>query len=363
MIKHWFSFLLLTFMIYAETPYYLDPTQPLEARVEDLLSRLTLDEKLSLIHADSKFTAAGIDRLGIPVRFLSDGPHGVRQEIGPHSWAPAGRTDDYAGYLPNGTALASTWNPEMALEFGRVLGSEANARGKAVILGPAINIQRTPLCGRNFEYFGEDPYLTAQIVVPYIRGVQEQDVAACVKHFALNNQEVERGSISVEIDERALREIYLPGFQAAVQQGGVYTVMGAYNKLRGGHCCHNDYLLNTILKGEWGFQGLVVSDWSGTHDTREAALYGLDLEMGTDKPYADYFLADPFKELLLGGEIPMSVLDDKARRNLRVMFLTHVFDPNRKKGVLNHPDHAKSARKIADESIVLLKNDGGFLPL
>lgn len=348
--------------LFAETPLYLDASQPVEARVEDLLSRLTLDEKISLIHANSKFTVAGVERLGIPERYLSDGPHGVRQEIGPHSWAPAGRTDDYASYLPNGTALASTWNPEMALEFGRVLGNEANARGKAVILGPAVNIQRTPLCGRNFEYFGEDPYLAAQIAVPYIRGVQEQDVAACIKHFAVNNQEVQRGSISVEVDERALREIYLPAFEAAVKEGGVLTVMGAYNKLRGQHCCHNDYLLNRILKGEWGFQGLVMSDWGGTHDTREAALNGLDLEMGTFKRYNEYYLADPFKALLESGEIPMSVLDDKVRRNLRVMFLTKLFDSDRKKGTLNDPKHAQSALKIAREAIVLLKNDG-ILPL
>jgi beta-glucosidase len=230
------------------------------------------------------------------------------------------------------------------------------------MLGPAVNIHRTPLCGRNFEYFGEDPFLAARLVVPWIRGMQGRKVAACVKHYALNNQEWERGTIDVEVDERALREIYLPAFEAAVKEGEVLTVMGAYNKLRGQHACHNDYLLNQVLKAEWGFKGLVMSDWSGTHDTREAALHGLDLEMGTDRPYAEFFLADPFKKLLENGEVPMSVLDDKARRNLRVMIETGALD-GRPAGALNTKAHQQTAREVAEESIVLLKNDGGLLPL
>jgi beta-glucosidase len=345
-----------------ERPLYLDKARPLDDRVEDLLKRLTVDEKLLLVHADSKFTTAAIPRLGIPQRWLSDGPHGVREDIGPHDWKPAGRTDDFSTWLPVGVALAATWDPDLAKAYGETIGQEALARGKHIMLGPAVNIHRTPLNGRNFEYFGEDPFLAARMVVPWIRGMQAQDVAACVKHFALNNQEWERGTIDVEVDERALREIYLPAFEAAVKEGEVLTVMGAYNKFRGQHACHNEVLLNQVLKGEWGFKGLVMSDWSGTHDTREAALHGLDLEMGTNKPYDEFYLAGPFKKLLDKGEVPVSVLDDKVRRNLRVMFRTGAF-AGRPAGSLNTPAHQATARKVAEEAIVLLKNEGALLPL
>jgi len=343
-------------------PAYLDKTKPVDVRVDDLLSRLTPDEKILLVHADSKFTTAAIPRLGIPQRWLSDGPHGVREDIGPHDWRPAGRTDDFSTSMPVGIALAATWNLDLAREYGSVVGQEARARGKAIMLGPAVNIMRTPLCGRNFEYFGEDPFLAARMVVPWIRGIQAEDTAACVKHYALNNQEWERGTIDVEVDERTLREIYLPAFEAAVKEAGVLTVMGAYNRFRGQHACHNDYLINQVLKGEWGFRGLVMSDWSGTHDTRQAALYGLDLEMGTNKPYDQFYLATPFRELLEKGEVPMSVLDDKVRRNLRVMFETKAFD-GRPPGSINTAAHQQAARRVAEEAIVLLKNEGGLLPL
>ncbi len=345
-----------------EKALYLDKARPVDERALDLLKRLTLDEKLLLVHADSKFTTAAIPRLGIPQRWLSDGPHGVREDIGPHDWRPAGRTDDFATALPAGVALAATWNPDLAKLYGQTIGEEALARGKHVMLGPAVNIHRTPLCGRNFEYFSEDPFLASEVVVPWIRGLQSQKVAACVKHYALNNQEWERGTIDVEVDERPLREIYLRAFEAAVRDGGVLAVMGAYNKFRGQHACHNDYLLNEVLKGEWGFKGLVMSDWSGTHDTRAAALGGLDLEMGTEKPYSQFFLGDPFKRLLEKGEVPMSVLDDKARRNLRVMIETGALD-GRPAGSLNTKAHQQAARRVAEESIVLLKNAGGLLPL
>ena len=231
------------------------------------------------------------------------------------------------------------------------------------MLGPGVNILRTPLCGRNFEYLGEDPFLTATMCVGYIRGAQSQDISSCVKHFALNNQENDRMTINVEADERALHEIYLPAFKAAVQQAGVWSVMGAYNEFRGQHCCENDLLLNKILKDEWGFKGLVMSDWSGAHDTRECALNGLDLEMGSETNYDNFYLAHPYLDLLQKGELPMAGLDEKVRRNLRVMIATHVFDADRKTGSLNTAAHQSVARRVAEEGMVLLKNENHLLPL
>jgi beta-glucosidase len=339
------------------------PDQAIKARVEDLLGRMSLEEKISLIHGDSKFTTAAVPRLGIPRRWLSDGPHGVREEVGPDTWDPAGRTDDFATAMPASICLAATWNPELATSEGKAIGQEARARRKDLMLGPGINIMRTPLCGRNFEYFGEDPYLTSRIAVGYIRGEQSKDVAACVKHFALNNQEWDRYRIDVEVDERALREIYLPAFKAAVQEAGVWSVMGAYNQFRGEHCCENDYLLNQILKEEWGFRGLVVSDWDGAHHTRECALNGLDLEMGTETNYANYYLGGAYYEGLKSSVFPMAGLDEKVRRNLRVMCATHMLDAERSSGEINTPAHQGIARRVAEEGIVLLKNDAGLLPL
>lgn len=349
----------------SDVAIYLNPSASLESRIDDLLGRMTLEEKIALVHGNSTFSTAAIPRLGIPTRWLSDGPGGVREEISSKSWGAAGRTDDYSTWLPVPLCLAGTWDTDLAHDYGQVIGQEAKKRGKQIMLGPAMNIQRTPLCGRNAEYLGEDPWLASRVAVAYIQGEQSQGVASCAKHFACNNQETDRDTIDVEVDERALREIYLPAFRAAVQEGGVLAVMGAYNKLRGQHCCENDYLLNTILKGEWGFKGLVVSDWGGAHDTREAALNGLDLEMGTEKPFNKYFLADPFLDALKKGEIPMSVLDDKVRRNLRVMFLTHMFDvpSSADAGSINTKEHQTTARRVAEEGIVLLKNDQSILPL
>jgi beta-glucosidase len=344
---------------------YAAPAEPSgdEARIESLLAQMTLAEKIVLIHADSKFTTAAIPRLGIPRRWMSDGPHGVREDVGPDTWQPAGHTDDFSTAMPAGICLAATWNPDLGFSEGQVIGQEARARGKDIMLGPGVNILRTPLCGRNFEYLGEDPFLTARLAVGYIRGEQSEDISSCVKHFALNNQEQERGRINVEVDERALREIYLPAFRAAVQEAGVRSVMGAYNQLRGQHCCENDYLLNRILKGEWGFTGLVMSDWAGAHNTRECALNGLDLEMGTDKNYNDFYLAQPYLDGLKSGQFPLAGLDDKVRRNLRVMFASHVFEASRKTGSLNTAAHQAVARRVAEEGMVLLKNENHTLPL
>ncbi len=337
-------------------------TQKIEQRVSDLLGRMTVEEKASLCHAYSAFTSAPIPRLGIPEMDMSDGPHGVRIELRRDSWLSAGRDDDQCTYLPTGVAMASTWNVKMAAKFGKVLGEEARDRRKDILLAPSINIARTPLCGRTFEYYSEDPCLIAKMVVPVGRALQKSDVAACVKHYAVNNQEWGRLSMDVLVDERTLREIYLPGFQAAVQEGGILTVMGAYNKFRGQHCCHNDYLLNKVLKEEWGFKGAVISDWGGTHDTNEAIHCGLDIEMGTMKWDNDY-LGKPFLEALKKGEVRMDVLNDKVRRALRVMILIGALDKKRATGSRNTKAHQKAAREIAGEAMVLLKNNDGVLPL
>ncbi|MDE6399678.1 MAG: glycosyl hydrolase, partial [Muribaculaceae bacterium] len=265
----------------AQKPVYLDPDAPLEKRVEDALSRMTLEEKVALCHAQSKFSTKGVERLGIPELWMSDGPHGVRAEINWNDWGYAGWTNDSITAFPALTALAATWNPEMSALYGKSIGEEARYREKDVLLGPGVNIYRTPLNGRNFEYMGEDPYLAGEMVVPYVKELQKNGVAACVKHFALNNQEKWRGTVDVDLSDRALYEIYLPAFKKAVQEGGAWSIMGAYNKIWGQHCCHNQRLLNDILRGEWGFDGAVITDWGGAHDTKEAALNGLDIEMGS----------------------------------------------------------------------------------
>jgi beta-glucosidase len=369
-------FCFLPVVLFAEspvsnTPVYLDLFRPIEERVEDALSRMTLEEKVAMCHAQSKFSSAGVPRLGIPEIWMSDGPHGVREEIEWDSWNPAGWTNDRCTAFPVLTCLAASFDPDLSKLYGVAIGEEARYRKKDILLGPGVNIYRTPLNGRNFEYLGEDPFLASKIVVPYIKGVQSNGVSACVKHFALNNQETERDRIEVEVSDRALREIYLPAFRAAVQDGGVWAVMGAYNKYKGEHCCHNDVLLNQILKKEWGFDGVVVSDWGGAHDTKQSALNGLDIEMGSYTNgltsgakyiYNDYYLAKPFLDLLKKGEIPMSVLDDKVRRILRLEMRTNVA-LNRPFGRFVCEDHSSVARRVASEGIVLLKNEKNLLPI
>lgn len=351
-----------TILFAREKPAYLDSALPVETRIDDLLKRMTLDEKIAMVHASGEFRAGGVPRLGVPYLWTDDGPEGVREETKLDSWALAGRTDDYATAMPVGMDIAATWNPELAAACGKVIGEEARARGKDVILGPGINIMRTPLCGRSYDYYGEDPWLASRMAVGYVKGMQSERTVACLKHFALNNQEMDRGSVNVEVDERALREIYLPAFEAGVKEGGALAVMGAYNKFRGQHCCENDYLLNQILKKEWGFRGAVISDWGGTHDTREAALNGLDLQMGLHPPYDECYLGRPFRDGILKGEYPMAVLDDKVRRNLRMLFASRDMD-GRPPGLINTPVHLAVARRIAEEGIVLLKNSTGLLPV
>ena len=350
---------------------YLDESQPIEKRVEDALSRMTLEEKVAILHAQSKFSSAGVPRLGIPEVWCTDGPHGIRPEVLWDEWDQAGWPNASCTAFPALTSLAATSNPEMSALYGKSIGEEARYREKDILLGPGVNIYRTPLNGRNFEYMGEDPYLSSRMVVPYIEEVQKNGVAACVKHFALNNQEAHRHGIDVEVDDRALNEIYLPAFKAAVQEGGAWAVMGAYNKYKGEHCCHNRYLLNDILKRDWAFDGVVVSDWGGTHDTKQAAENGLDMEFGSwtdglswgaSNAYDNYYLAAPYLDMLRKGEASTATLDDKARRVLRLIFRT-AMNTRKPFGSLNSPEHLAAARRIAGEGMVLLKNEGGVLPI
>lgn len=352
-------------------PVYLDVDRPLEERVEDALSRMTLEEKVRVLHAQSKFSSAGVPRLGIPELWCTDGPHGIRPEVLWDEWDQAGWTNDSCVAFPALTCLAATWNEDMSALYGKSIGEEARYREKDVLLGPGVNIYRTPLNGRNFEYMGEDPYLASKMVVPYVQQVQENGVAVCVKHFALNNQEAKRHEYDAVVDDRTLHEIYLPAFKAAVQEGGAWSVMGAYNLYRGQHLCHNEYMLNGILKQDWGFDGAVISDWGGTHDTAESISNGLDLEFGTwtnglrgetSNTYDSYYLADPYLARLRSGEASMEVLDDKVRRVLRLIFRT-AMNTRKPFGSLCSPEHYDAARRIAGEGIVLLKNDGGVLPL
>jgi beta-glucosidase len=332
-----------------------------ETKINVLISKMTLEEKVNMIHASSSFTSGGVPRLGIPELVTSDGPHAVRREHG-RGWDGEKNVYDSGTYLPTGVCLAATWNPQLGYSFGSVLGSEANFRGKDVILGPGINIIRSPLNGRNFEYQSEDPYLISKMVVGYIKGVQDQGISACVKHYAANNIETKRNTLNVNMSERALREIYLPGFKAAVTEAGVNTLMGSYNKFRGQWASQNYYLLNTILRNEWGFKGIVMSDWGAIHNTMEAIWNGCDLEMGTDLSmlpnpnYGKFFMGDTVITLVKSGKLDEKILDEKVRRILRVMYKTNMIDGNRKKGEYNTKAHQQTALKIAEEGIVLLKN-------
>jgi len=358
-------------VINSDIPAYLDYDRPIEERVEDALSRMTLEEKVAILHAQSKFSSAGVPRLGIPEVWCTDGPHGIRPEVLWDEWVQAGWTNDSCTAFPALTCLAATWNRDMAYRYGKAIGEEARFRGKSVLLGPGVNINRTPLNGRNFEYMGEDPYLASQMVVPYIKGVQEQGVAACVKHFALNNQETWRHSVSVNLSDRALYEIYLPAFKAAIQEGHVWSIMPAYNRVAGEFCAHNDRLLKTILRDEFGFDGVAISDWGATEDTKGAVEGGLDLEFGTtsfghepgtNSMYDNYYLATPYYNLIKSGVYGTEELDYKARNVLRLIMRTSM-SGNRNLGSLNSDEHILAGRTIAEEGMVLLKNDDNLLPV
>ncbi len=352
-------------------PVYLDESKPIEQRIDDALSRMTLDEKIAVIHAQSKFSSPGVKRLGFPDLWTDDGPHGVRPDVLWDEWEQAGQTNDSCVAFPALTCLAATWNPELSRLYGESLAEEALYRNKNVMLGPGVNIYRTPLGGRNFEYMGEDPWLASRMVVPYVQGLQSKGVAACVKHYALNNDEEYRHQVNVIVSDRALHEIYLPAFKAAVQEGGAWSIMGAYNLYQGVHNCHNATMLNKILKKDWGFDGVVISDWGGCHDTEEAIKNGLDLEFGTwtdgltmgaTNAYDNYYMALPYKKLIREGKYTTKELDEKVRRVLRLFYRT-TMKRNKPFGFLCSESHYDAALKIAQEGIVLLKNDRNLLPI
>ena len=353
------------------TPIYLDETKSIEQRIDDAMARMTLQEKIRIIHAQSKFSSAGVPRLGFPDFWTDDGPHGVRPDVLWDEWEQAGQSNDSCVAFPALTCLAATWNPSLALLYGKNLGEEALYRGKDMILGPGVNIYRTPLAGRNFEYMGEDPYLASQMVVPYVQGLQSMGVSACVKHYCLNNDEEYRNQVNVIVSDRALHEIYLPAFRAAIQRGKAWAIMGAYNLYNDEHMCHNQWTLNKILKGDWAFDGVVVSDWGGCHDTEQAVKNGLDMEFGTwtnglsegaKNAYDNYYLASSFAKGIQSGKYSMEELNDKVRRVLRLFYRT-TMNRQRPHGFLCSDAHYEVARKIAGEGIVLLQNKGNVLPI
>lgn len=354
-----------------QVPAYLDASKPVEQRIEDALSRMTLEEKVAMLHAQSKFSSPGVPRLGIPEFWTTDGPHGVRPEVLWDEWDQAGWSNDSIVAYPALTALSATWNKKMSWNYGKALGEEARYRKKDILLGPGVNIYRTPLNGRNFEYMGEDPYLTSKMVVPYIKGVQSNGVATSVKHFALNNQEEFRHTSNVIVDDRTLYEIYLPPFKAAVQEGDSWTIMGAYDKYKNQYASQNEYLLNKILKGEWGYKGVVVSDWGAVNDTEQAIHNGLDMEFGswtnglsagTKNAYDNYYLAKPYLDLIKSGKVGTTELDDKVRRILRLAYNT-TMNPNKPLGNIASEDHMAVAKEIGEEGIVLLQNNNNVLPI
>jgi beta-glucosidase len=334
----------------------------IEAKINSVIKKMTLAEKIEMLHGNALFSSGGVKRLNIPELTCDDGPLGVREEVLRFDWKSANWTTDSATFMPNGAAIAATWNPSLARQYGVVIGEEANARKKIVMLAPAFNICRVPLCGRTYEYYSEDPFLNAQLAVQAVKGIQSQDVAACVKHFAVNNQETNRNTVNAIVDDRALHEIYLPAFKAAIQKGNSYTIMSAYNKVNGYWCSENNYLLNQVLKKEWGFKGAVISDWGGVHHTVAAANAGLDIEMGSSGPYDQWYFAKPLLTAVNAGEVSQSVINDKVHRILWVMYHTSLSE-HHPAGSISTPAHTRAAYNIASESIVLLKNENKLLPL
>lgn len=336
----------------------------MEKNYNELISQMTIEEKVNLLHGTALFHNGGIPRLSVPPLIMSDGPLGVRFDFEDNMWQRKNEDICPCSWLISGTALASTWNTDLAYEIGNILGMEARGRGKDIILAPGINIHRTPLCGRNFEYMSEDPYLTGMMAVKEIQGIQKNDVAACVKHFALNNQETDRMEVDVRVDERALYEIYLPAFEAALTAGNSYSVMCSYNRFRGDYASESKYLLTDVLRKKWNYDGVVISDWSAVHSTEESFNAGVDIEMGVSCDFDNYFFAAPLLKAIKENKISGEVLDSKVLRILKLLDkIKKTGGEDRKTGSYNLLSSHKTLLDAARESVVLLKNDNNFLPL
>ena len=329
-----------------------------DKKINKIIAQMTLEEKVEMLHSKTNMSSEGVPRLGIQDIKYTDGPFGIREENG-DGFRSLGWTLDSATYFPTGSALAATWSKEMAYKNGWAMGKEGRLRGKDIILGPAINIQRLPVGGRTYEYLSEDPVLAARLSVEYTLGSQDAGTAVCLKHYALNNQETNRGSVNVIADERTMREIYLKPFEAAVKEGGAMCVMPAYNKVNGYYCSENAHLNNEILRDEWGFKGMTVSDWGGTHSTMGAALGGLCVQMTGDN-YFGQALIDSVRN----GALDEAVVDAKVREILRLRFAIDPVPEDVANTIMtSQPETQKIAYEIAQKSIVLLKNDTGNLPI
>jgi beta-glucosidase len=330
-----------------------------DKKIDQLIAQMTLEEKVNMLHSKTNMSSAGVERLGIADMHYADGPFGIREEGVPNGFQSAGWTLDSATYFPTGSALAATWSKEMAYLYGTGMGTEARLRGKDVILGPAVNIQRLPVGGRTYEYLSEDPILSAALSLQYTLGVQDKGTAVCIKHFAVNNQETNRGSVDAQIDERTLREIYLKPFESAVVEGGAMSVMPAYNKVNGDYCSENEHLLNEILRGEWGFKGFTVSDWGGTHSTMGAMLHGLNVQMTGSN-----YLGQPVIDSIKVGKLTEEMVNEKVKQILRVRYAVEAIpDDVANTKMTSQPECQEIAKKVAEKSIVLLKNQGGVLPI
>ena len=330
-----------------------------DKKINEIIAQMTLEEKVNMLHSKTNMSSAGVERLGIADMNYADGPFGIREEGVPNGFQSAGWTLDSATYFPTGSALAATWSEELAYKYGTGMGKEARLRGKDVILGPAVNIQRLPVGGRTYEYLSEDPILSAALSLEYTKGVQDQGTAVCIKHFAVNNQETNRGSVDAQLDERTLREIYLKPFERAIIEGGAMSVMPAYNKVNGDYCSENEHLLNEILRGEWGFKGFTVSDWGGTHSTMGAMLHGLNVQMTGSN-----YLGQPVIDSIKAGKLTEDLLDEKVRQILRVRYAIEPVPADVANTVMtSQPESQDIARQVAEKSIVLLKNEGKLLPI
>ena len=330
-----------------------------DKEIDKIIAQMTLEEKVNMLHSKTNMSSAGVERLGIADMNYADGPFGIREEGVPNGFQSAGWTLDSATYFPTGSALAATWSKEMAYLYGTGMGTEARLRGKDVILGPAVNIQRLPVGGRTYEYLSEDPILSAALSLQYTLGVQDKGTAVCIKHFAVNNQETNRGSVDAQIDERTLREIYLKPFESAVVEGGAMSVMPAYNKVNGDYCSENEHLLNEILRGEWGFKGFTVSDWGGTHSTMGAMLHGLNVQMTGSN-----YLGQPVIDSIKVGKLTEEMVNEKVKQILRVRYAIEAIPADvANTKMTSQPECQEIAKKVAEKSIVLLKNQGGVLPI